>query len=109
MKPLILAEELRLPHVLAVIDTKDQWYYAVHPERYVPALKDRDPKSGKEFYVFESTGCLQYLAEQYDVKGLWKGRTAQEKGCVLSWTAYQTAGLGYATGPAAPRVFMPPC
>lgn len=77
-----------------MIDTKDEAYRVVHPERYVPALKDRDPDSGKDAYVFESTACLQYIAGQYDRDGAWGGRNAWERAQVLSWTAYQTAGLG---------------
>jgi glutathione S-transferase len=94
IKPLILAEELQCPHVIAVIDTKDEWYYDVHPERYVPALKDRDSETGKDLVVFEGTACLQYLAERFDTEGTWGGKNAWEKAQVLSWTAYQTAGLG---------------
>lgn len=94
IKPLILAQELGFPHVLSCIDTRDQWYCSVHPERYVPALKDKDPDTGRNIFVFESTACLQYLAERFDKNGDWAGRTMHEKGSVLSWTAYQTAGLG---------------
>ncbi|KAI1394565.1 glutathione S-transferase [Hypoxylon fuscum] len=94
MKPLILAEELHLDYIISIIDTKAQWYYQVHPERYVPALKDSCPESKKEFHVFESTACLQYLSDRYDPTGLWTGKNAAEKAAVLSWTAYQTAGLG---------------
>jgi glutathione S-transferase len=94
IKPLILAKELELPHVLSIVDTKDEWYYRVHPEKYVPALKDRDPASGKDVVVFESTACLQYLCDRFDVEGTWSGKSAYERGAVLSWTAYQTAGLG---------------
>jgi glutathione S-transferase len=94
MKPIILAEELQIPYVLAIIDSKAESYYSIHPERYVPALKDADPETQQEFNVFESTACLQYLADRYDQEGKWGGRTASEKAAVLSWTAYQTAGLG---------------
>ncbi|KAF2677294.1 glutathione S-transferase [Lentithecium fluviatile CBS 122367] len=94
IKPLMLAEELQFQHVISVIDTKDEWYYNVHPERYVPALKDRDPETNKDLVVFEGTACLQYLAERFDAEGTWSGRNAWEKAQVLSWTAYQTAGLG---------------
>ncbi|KAK8044761.1 hypothetical protein PG993_004785 [Apiospora rasikravindrae] len=94
IKPLMLAEELQLAHVLSIIDTSSTWYYQVHPERYVPALKDWCPATKKEIYVFESTACLQYIAEQYDPDGSWAGRNKAEKAQVLSWTAYQTAGLG---------------
>jgi glutathione S-transferase len=91
---LILAEELQIPYVASIIDTNSEWYREVHPERYVPAVKDWCPDAKKEITVFESTACLQYLAERYDPEGLWAGRTAAEKAQVFSWTAYQTAGLG---------------
>ncbi|KAG4283353.1 hypothetical protein FPRO06_07732 [Fusarium proliferatum] len=94
IKPIILAEELKTPYVLSIIDTKDEWFYKIHPERYVPSLKDRDPETGQDVIVFEGTACLQYLADRSDDNGEWTGRTAAEKGAVLSWTAYQTAGLG---------------
>ncbi|OTB04085.1 hypothetical protein M426DRAFT_59269 [Hypoxylon sp. CI-4A] len=94
IKPLILAEELQFPHVISIIKTTEDWYYRIHPERYVPALKDVDPESKKETVVFESTACLQYLAERFDNEGIWSGRNAWEKAAVMSWTAYQTAGLG---------------
>jgi glutathione S-transferase len=94
IKPLILASELQFPHVISVIKTTDEWYSSVHPERYVPALKDFDTESQKDVVVFESTACLKYIAEKFDREGVWSGRNAWEKGQVLSWTAYQTAGLG---------------
>ena len=92
---MILAQELGIPHVISVIDTQSEWYYSIHPERYVPALKDKDPETKQDVVVFESTACIQYLAERFDSDGTWTGRTAWEKAAVLSWTAYQTAGLGY--------------
>ncbi|KIA75384.1 hypothetical protein HK57_00103 [Aspergillus ustus] len=94
IKPLIFARELKIPHLLSVIDTKDEWFYRIHPERMVPSLKDQDPENKQEVIVFESTACLQYLADRFDVDGSWTGRNAAEKGAVLSWTAYQTAALG---------------
>ncbi|KAI0869361.1 putative glutathione S-transferase GliG-like protein [Hypoxylon argillaceum] len=94
IKPLILARELQCPHVISCIDTRDEWFYSVHPERTVPSLKDQDPETGENFTVFEGTACLQYLASRFDKDGLWTGKTDAEKGKVMSWTAYQTAGLG---------------
>ncbi|OTA92435.1 hypothetical protein M434DRAFT_21887 [Hypoxylon sp. CO27-5] len=94
IKPLILAEELQFPHVLSCIDTRDEWFYKIHPERMVPSLKDQDPETGEEIIVFEGTACLQYLADRFDTTGLFSGRTAYEKGTILAWTAYQTAGIG---------------
>ncbi|KAI0421694.1 glutathione S-transferase [Xylaria grammica] len=94
MKPLILAEELKTDYTISVVDTKSKWYFQVHPERYVPALKDWCNATEKEITVFESTACLQYLADRYDPDGVWGGKTPAEKAAVFSWTAYQTAGLG---------------
>ncbi|OJJ45959.1 hypothetical protein ASPZODRAFT_26552 [Penicilliopsis zonata CBS 506.65] len=94
MKVLMLAAELGIDHEIAVISTKDEWYQPVHPERYVPAIADRDPATGEDFYVFESTSCLHHLADTYDTAGLWRGRTVRERAQVQNWTAYQTAGLG---------------
>ncbi|KAL4741663.1 putative glutathione S-transferase GliG-like protein [Aspergillus similis] len=94
VKPLILAEELRFPHCLAVIDTKTEWAYQIHPERMVPALRDQDPETGQSVSVFEGTACLYYLADRFDRDGEWLGRTAFERGNVHAWTAYQTAGIG---------------
>lgn len=94
VKPLILAEELQLPYCISVIDTHSQWAYGMHPERYVPALRDQDPETGEKINVFEGTACLYYLAERFDLQGDWLGRTAFERGNVHSWTAYQTAGIG---------------
>ncbi|KAJ4153659.1 hypothetical protein LMH87_010139 [Akanthomyces muscarius] len=94
VKPLILAEELLFPHCIAVIDTHSQWAYQMHPERYVPALRDQDPETGERINVFEGTACLYYLAGRFDHTGDWLGRTAYERGAVHSWTAYQTAGIG---------------
>jgi hypothetical protein len=86
---------LNIPHILAVIDTHSEWYYSIHPERYVPAIRDRDPVSGEDAVVFEGTACIQYLADRFDKGGDWTGRTAAEKAAVMSWTEYQTAGIGY--------------
>ncbi|GIZ40459.1 hypothetical protein CKM354_000379500 [Cercospora kikuchii] len=94
MKPLILARELDAPHVLSVIDTHSDWYYSVHPERYVPAIRDRDPVTGESAIVFEGTACIQYLAERYDTHKNWIGRNYAERAAVMSWTEYQTAGIG---------------
>ncbi|KAL8991439.1 MAG: hypothetical protein Q9177_000151 [Variospora cf. flavescens] len=94
IKPLILAAELDVPHVLSVIDTKEHWFHTVHPERMVPSLKDKDPVTGEDVIVFEGTACLQYLADRFDTQGFWTGKTAFERGNVLAWTAYQTAGIG---------------
>jgi gliotoxin/aspirochlorine biosynthesis glutathione S-transferase len=94
IKPLILVEELRVPYTIELVNTKADWYGKVHPERYVPALRDFDGQIGRDIFVFESTACLQYLAERYDAGGDWKGRTSWERAQVLSWTAYFTAGLG---------------
>ncbi|KAJ5998213.1 hypothetical protein N7522_009873 [Penicillium canescens] len=57
--------------------------YEIHPERIVPALKDKDL----------GTACLQYLAHRFNAHGERSGRTADEKGAVFTWVAYQTVGI----------------
>lgn len=84
IKPLILARELKIPHVLSLINTTSQWAYQILPERMVPALKDADPETGERINVFEGTACLQYLADRFDVHGEWTGRTAAERGAVFT-------------------------
>jgi len=90
----MLAEELQIPHVISVIDTKSDWAYTIHPERMVPALRDEDPVTGQIVRVFESTACLYYLADRFDGTGDWLGRSVFERAQIHAWTAYQTAGLG---------------
>jgi glutathione S-transferase len=97
MKVLMLAEELDLDYEISVVVTKDEWYKHIHPERYVPTIRDQDSETKQDLYVFESTACLQYIADIYDKECLWNGKTQYEKGNILSWIAYQTAGLGYAS------------
>lgn len=94
MKVLMLAEELGIDYDLSIVSTKDDWYHAVHPERYVPAIKDRDALTSEDFFVFESTACLQYLIDAYDKTGAWSGRNQKERSSVMAWLAYQTAGIG---------------
>jgi hypothetical protein len=59
-----------------------------------PRSQELVPGGEEEDTVFESTACLQYLADRYSAEGVWSRKTAAEKAEVLSWTAYQTAGLG---------------
>ena len=79
-----------------MIDNTSAWYHTVHPEGLVPALKDQDPDTKKDFTVFESTACVQHLAGRFDTQGLWTGKTIAEKAQVITWTAYQTSAMGYA-------------
>ncbi|KAK6833499.1 hypothetical protein PG987_008193 [Apiospora arundinis] len=70
------------------------WINYMKPLILAAELKDQDPETGEEVIVFESTACLQYLADRWDKDGYWTGRTARERGAVMSWTEYQTAGIG---------------
>ncbi|KJX94161.1 hypothetical protein TI39_contig4213g00002 [Zymoseptoria brevis] len=94
IKPIILAEELKVDYTMSIIDTKTEWAYRIHPERMVPALRDYDLATGQVARVFESTACLYYLAEKFDTDGTWTGRGPAERAQVHSWMALQTAGLG---------------
>ncbi|SMQ47120.1 unnamed protein product [Zymoseptoria tritici ST99CH_3D7] len=95
IKPIILAEELKVDYTMSIIDTKTEWAYRIHPERMVPALRDYDLATGQVARVFESTACLYYLAEKFDTDGTWTGRGPAERAQVHSWMALQTAGLGF--------------
>ena len=54
--------------------------------------------------MFEGTACLQYLTERFDQEGVWSGKNAWERGLVLIWVAYQTAGLGWFYSPFSPFI-----
>lgn len=71
----------------------------------MPAIRDRDPVTGEDAIVFEGTACIQYLAERFDKNGDWTGRTAAEKAAVMSWTEYQTAGIGCVGNALASNTF----
>ncbi|KAI8944800.1 glutathione S-transferase [Xylaria longipes] len=70
IKPLILGRTPALSCDLRH-DTKSEWYCHIHPERYIPALRNEVPEDGREFIVFESTVCFQYLAVRFDRDRYW--------------------------------------
>ncbi|RKK65776.1 hypothetical protein BFJ69_g15989 [Fusarium oxysporum] len=82
IKPIILAEELNTPYVLSIIDTKDEWFYKIHPERYVPSLKDRDPETGQDVingqgdaakFLHGKENSVKWESEYGPIYRIWSG------------------------------------
>ncbi|OJJ45947.1 hypothetical protein ASPZODRAFT_68717 [Penicilliopsis zonata CBS 506.65] len=95
IKPLILLESLGIPHDVVVLDgptTRTDWFTALHPQRYVPALLDG--VDGQRTYVWDSSAMLEYLAERYDTAHAWSGRDMCEKNEIRNWLTFETASLG---------------
>ncbi|KAF2656944.1 glutathione S-transferase [Lophiostoma macrostomum CBS 122681] len=93
--PLMLLECLGIGHHVEVIDCKsDTWFANINPLRMVPAIEDVESPDGTRPTVFESSACLRYIAEKYDGKGDYRGRTGWERAQVSSWLAMHNAGLG---------------
>jgi glutathione S-transferase len=100
VKPLILIEALSIPHRIHIINsTKNEtWFHDINPYKMVPAMEDRvesNNNSGTTLVnVFDSSACLQYIANKYDKDGLYGGRNLWEKTMVTNWLMAYTAGLG---------------
>jgi len=75
--------------------THEQWVYQIHPERYVPRPEGPGPRRPRRrSSSSRARRACSTLQERYDKEGAWAGRSLREKAAVLTWTAYQTAGLG---------------
>ncbi|KAL6787268.1 hypothetical protein J3E68DRAFT_432282 [Trichoderma sp. SZMC 28012] len=103
VKPLMLIEALEIPHAIHLIEStsKETWFHTVNPYKMVPAMEDTevDPVSdeARRLNIFDSSACLVYLAEKYDLEGLYRGKDLHEKTVIMNWLMSYTAGLG-ATG-----------
>lgn len=92
-KPLIMLEELGVPHTLHAVDIgsnvqKSPAFLALNPNGRIPALVDDDAGGAT---VFESGAILIYLAEKF---GRFLPSTGQARAEVLSWLMWQMAGVG---------------
>ncbi|KAF2711258.1 hypothetical protein K504DRAFT_465024 [Pleomassaria siparia CBS 279.74] len=95
VKPLMLIESLEIPHHIDVVNCQvDQWFAEINPLKLVPAIQDKTDSAGLRATVFESSACMRYVAENYDIEGRFSGRTRSEKAQVSSWLAMHNAGLG---------------
>lgn len=98
-KPLIMLEELGVPHTLHAVDIgsniqKSPAFVALNPNGRIPALVDDDAGGAT---VFESGAILIYLAEKF---GRFLPRVGQARAEVLSWLMWQMAGVGPMFGQA---------
>lgn len=119
VKPLILIEELHLPHTVYVVPDTDinahrGWFERLNPGRMVPTLEDDVPidelaSPAHHHYpgphddrrvhlsrrtLWESTSCLQFLGDKYDATGRFRGCSLADRAEVGNWLALHTAGLG---------------
>lgn len=93
-KASIVLEELALPYTLHRINIKKDEQFApeflkINPNGKIPAIIDHD--DGKAIRVFESGAILIYLAEKTGKLLASSGAARTE---ALSWTFWQTGGLG---------------
>lgn len=78
-------------------EQKSPEFLKINPNGRIPALLDNSPKSEKPLRVFESGAALLYLAERFG-----KLLPADPAGRMeaISWTYFQTGGIGPAIGQA---------
>ena len=99
VKPLMLIEELAIPHTVYVVGSpsREEWFGSVNPCKMVPALEDTVVDSdgqSRRLSIWESTSCLTFLADKYDEEGLFSGRDMWERTQVGNWLTLHTASLG---------------
>ncbi|KAI9860347.1 MAG: hypothetical protein M1830_006233, partial [Pleopsidium flavum] len=95
VKPLILIEELSIPHDIYVVPSvSSAWFADINPHKMVPAIEDQLPDSKGTISVWESSSTLTYLADAYDKHGLWRGRDLGERTEIGNWLTLHTAALG---------------
>ncbi|KAF2092847.1 glutathione S-transferase [Rhizodiscina lignyota] len=95
IKPVILLECLGVDYDYACLDgpaTRTDWYTAIHPQRYVPAIIDAE--QGQRVISWDSSQILVYLANKYDKGLLWNGWNAAEQLEIGNWLTFETASLG---------------
>lgn len=93
VKPLILIEELGIPHDIYVVGrVSAAWFADINPHKMVPAIEDT--YDGRPIRIWESTSTLTYLTDRYDTNGSFSGRDTSEKAEVGNWLTLHTAALG---------------
>jgi GST-like protein len=94
-KPIIMLEELGVPHKIIPIDIgkgaqKEESYLRINPNGKIPALVDPDAEGGP-ISIFESGAVLVYLAEKY---GRFLPASGQGRSETLAWLFFQVGGVG---------------
>lgn len=106
-KPLILLEELGLPHNVVPVNIGQgeqhrHDYLRINPNGKIPALVDEE--GGQRTVVFESGAILIYLAEK-------AGRLLPKEGPgryeALAWLMFQMGGIGPMLGQAGHFLRLP--
>lgn len=98
-KPLILLEELGVPHTVVPVDIgkRQQFepaFLAISPNNKIPALVDDevvDAAGGGPLAMFESGAILTYLGEKH---GQLLPAAGPERYRVLTWLHWQIGGVG---------------
>lgn len=94
-KATIMLEEISQPYTLKTVDIstgaqKQADYLQINPNGRIPALFDHETGAR----VFESGAILVYLADKFPQGMALLPKTPLERAEVLSWTYWQTGGLG---------------
>ncbi len=95
-KPQILLEELGVPYRIVPVDIfkgaqMTPEFFAINPNRRIPALLDHVEEGSKPVRVFESGAILLYLAEKFG-RFLPADRHLRQE--AINWLMWQMAGLG---------------
>lgn len=95
VKPLILIEELQLPHDIYVVEkVSAPWFSDINPHKMVPAIEDQLPNGQGSVRAWESSSTLSYIADAYDVAGTFGGKDLRERTEIGNWLTLHTAALG---------------
>lgn len=80
----------------------NEWLRELNPYILLPTAEDKATHVNSDgvaqrIPLFDSTAMMLYLADKYDPKGAFRGRTEAERASVLCWLVSYASGLG-ATG-----------
>lgn len=95
-KPLILLEELGVPHRIHSVNLQQNAqqapeYLKLNPNGKIPALIDRPDNGAPEVKVFESGAILVYLAEKH---GRFLAASGQARADAFAWLMFQMSAVG---------------
>jgi len=98
----LFLEEARLPYKIVPVNIfKGEQFHPeflrIGPNNRMPAIVDRQPKSGDAVSIFESGAILVYLAEK---SGKFLPSDVKKRYDVLQWLFWQVGGLGPMAGQA---------